>query len=91
MLELAKKNAAHYGAIRARLARAQAGNFGNYRELGEKTLELKIPVGPGYRVYCTLTNDAIVAVLANTKGPKKSQEADIKAAKKLAAEFWREL
>ena len=76
--------------IRAKIARALAGNLGQYRDLGDRTFELKIPQGPGYRVYCTLTEDFIVAVHANVKGPKKSQSADIQFAKKLVAEFWQE-
>jgi putative addiction module killer protein len=90
LLKLSKKNSRDYAVIRARLARAQTGNLGNYRDFGDKTLELKIPQGPGYRVYCTLTEDFIVAVHANVKGKKKSQTADIQFAKKLVTEFWEE-
>ena len=72
LLKLSKKSPRDYAVIRARLARAQAGNLGNYRDLGDKALELKIPQGPAYRVYCTLTDELLVAVHANVKGPKKS-------------------
>ncbi len=90
LLKLSKKASRDYAASRARLARAQVGNLGHYRDLGDKTLELKIPHGPGYRVYCTLTAEFIIAVHANVKGQKKSQSADIQLAKELVAEFWEE-
>jgi putative addiction module killer protein len=36
--------------IRARLARVQAGNFGDFKPLQEGVQELRIDHGPGYRV-----------------------------------------
>lgn len=36
--------------IRARLARVQAGNFGDFKPLQDGVQELRIHHGPGYRV-----------------------------------------
>ena len=68
LLKLFKKSIRDYVAIRARMDRAEAGNFGNYRKLGVRTIELKIPQGPGYRIYCVLTEDSIIAVHGWDKG-----------------------
>lgn len=64
--------------IRLRLDRLKLGNFGNFRSVGEGVCELKIDVGPGYRVYFGLTHDVIVLC----GGDKSSQESDIHEAKK---------
>jgi putative addiction module killer protein len=37
--------------IRQRIARVRLGNFGDTRSVGEGVQELRIPFGPGYRVY----------------------------------------
>jgi putative addiction module killer protein len=90
LLKLSRVSSRDYAKVRARLARAQVGNLGSYRKLGDKTIELKVTQGPGYRVYCTLTKSFIVVVHANRKGTPKSQNADIKLAKALVREFWQE-
>ncbi len=36
--------------IYTRIARAEAGNFGDHRPVGQSVFELRIDVGPGYRV-----------------------------------------
>lgn len=38
-------------AIYLRIKRAELGNFGEYKVLGEGVSEMKVDVGPGYRVY----------------------------------------
>ena len=45
--------------------------------------ELKIDYGPGYRVYYTQRGPVVVILLCG--GDKRTQDADIKRAKKLAA------
>jgi len=90
LLKLSKKAPKEYAQIRARLARVQSGNLGNYRDLGGRTIELKISRGAGYRLYCTITNSDIIVVFANIKGQKKSQNLEIQKAKALVNEFWAE-
>jgi len=46
-----------FDAITRRLSRLRAGNLGNHKSIGRKgsgplILELRIDVGPGYRIYC---------------------------------------
>lgn len=70
-----------------RLARLERGNPGNVAPVGEGVSELKIDLGPGYRVYFGQRGQELVIILAG--GDKSSQERDIKAAKKLWNE-WKE-
>jgi putative addiction module killer protein len=59
------------------------GNFGRHRRLTKKVSELKIDYGPGYRVYFTKRGPVVVILLC---GDKRTQDADIKKAVKLADE-----
>lgn len=66
--------------IFTRIARAESGNFGDHRSVGENVLELRIDVGPGYRVYYALDGSDIILLLVG--GDKSTQSKDIEAAKK---------
>ncbi|MCG1040621.1 MULTISPECIES: type II toxin-antitoxin system RelE/ParE family toxin [Burkholderiaceae] len=68
--------------VRLRLRQVQAGNFGDCEPVGEGVLELRVHVGPGYRVYCGRHGNALVILLCG--GDKRSQTADIRRAK----EYW---
>lgn len=68
--------------ILARIERLAAGNPGDVKPVGEGVSELRIDVGPGYRVYFTKQGREIVILLAG--GDKSSQAADIKTALRLA-------
>jgi len=68
--------------ILARVRRLQLGNPGDVEPVGEGVSELRIPYGPGYRIYFVTTDDAVVVLLAG--GDKKTQRRDIVKAKKLA-------
>ena len=61
------------------------GNPGNRRNLTEGVSELKIDVGPGYRVYDSLRGDALLLLLAG--GSKASQTKDIARALELNRQF----
>lgn len=74
-------------AIRMRLRRIEAGNFGDFKSVGEGVSELRIDVGAGYRVYFGRRGQDIVILLCG--GDKRSQEADIQNAKRYWAEFKR--
>ena len=69
-------------AIALRLARVASGNFGNTKIIGDGVSELRIFVGPGYRIYYTIRNNEIVILLCG--GDKSTQQNDIKQAKELA-------
>ena len=56
-------------AIKARLLRLQAGNFGDCKPLRAGVQELRIDKGPGYRVYLSRQGPVLVLLLCgNDKG-----------------------
>jgi len=65
--------------IMARLNRVRLGNFGDCKAAGEGVLELRMPFGPGYRVYFAREGEAVVLLLCG--GDKDSQQRDIERAK----------
>ena len=68
--------------IQVRVDRLVHGNPGSHRALREGVSELKIDVGPGYRVYFTERDGELIIVLAG--GDKSTQRRDIERAIKLA-------
>jgi putative addiction module killer protein len=58
------------------------GNPGQHRVLSGGVCDLKVDVGPGYRVYCTMRGGVLIALLAG--GDKSSQARDIRKAIGLA-------
>lgn len=72
-------------AVVARIRRIEvAGGFGTYRYLADGVFELKIKIGPGYRVYFGLQQGNVVLLLGG--GHKSSQNRDIRK----ATELWQE-
>lgn len=67
-----------------RLDRMKLGNFGLCEPVGEGVSEMKIDLGPGYRVYFGMIGRTIVLLLCG--GDKKSQSKDIRR----ALEFFRD-
>jgi putative addiction module killer protein len=70
--------------IQIRIRRLSLGNFGDVRPVGEGVGAMRIDYGPGYRVYFHQIGDFLVLLLVG--GDKKTQDADIAKAKKLAME-----
>ncbi|MGO9775582.1 MAG: type II toxin-antitoxin system RelE/ParE family toxin [Terracidiphilus sp.] len=70
--------------IQIRIRRLSLGNFGDAKPVGEGISELRIDYGPGYRVYFQQIGSLLVLLLVG--GDKKTQDADITKAKKLAKE-----
>jgi putative addiction module killer protein len=64
--------------IRARLARVQVGNFGDFRPLQDGVQELRIDHGPGYRVHLSRQGPLVVLLLCGSD--KSGQAATIKKA-----------
>ncbi len=71
--------------IKARIRRAEDGNFGDREPVGEGVSEMRIHYGPGYRVYFVQRRDEIVTLLA--EGDKSTQVKDIRTALNLAREL----
>jgi putative addiction module killer protein len=68
--------------IQVRVDRLVHGNPGQHRNLTDGVSELKIDVGPGYRIYYTERGGELIVLLAG--GDKSSQQNDIKTAVALA-------
>jgi putative addiction module killer protein len=68
--------------VQVRVDRLAHGNPGQHRVLTHGVCELKIDVGPGYRVYYTERAGILIVLLAG--GDKSSQPQDIKKAILLA-------
>lgn len=71
--------------IQARIDRAEDGNFGDHKSVGEGVSEMRIDYGPGYRVYYTLRDGMLIILLAG--GNKSSQTKDVKIAHELARQL----
>jgi putative addiction module killer protein len=71
--------------IASRIERLGRGNPGDVKPVGEGISEMRIPHGPGYRVYLKQTGKEIILLLCG--GDKSSQDRDIGRAKQLAAEL----
>jgi len=64
--------------VRIRINRAEKGNLGKCRSIGEGVRELVIDFGPGYRVYFGLDDDQVILLGG---GDKSTQSGDIERAK----------
>jgi putative addiction module killer protein len=71
--------------IQMRIDRAEDGNFGDSKPVGEGVSEMRIDYGPGYRVYYKRAGQEVVILLAG--GDKSTQEHDIKTALRIAREL----
>lgn len=73
--------------ILRRLDRLAQGNPGDVRPIGKGLSELRLDVGPGYRVYYAQDGDALILLLCG--GDKSTQQKDIELAHELA-DRWRD-
>lgn len=64
------------------LALAMHGHFGDSKQVAKSVIEVRIHVGPGYRVYLTQRGKRIILLLCG--GDKRSQKRDIEKAMELA-------
>lgn len=67
-----------------RLDRARGGNLGDVKSVGHHVYEMRVDVGPGYRLYYTQRGKTILLLLCG--GDKSTQSRDIKRATVLAQE-----
>ena len=67
--------------IAARIRSAEAGNFGDCAPVGDGISEMRIQVGPGYRLYYCRRGEVTYLLLC--AGDKSSQPKGIRKAKTL--------
>lgn len=80
------KDARGKARILRRLDRLAQGNPGDVRPIGKGLSELRVDVGPGYRVYYLRDRERLILLLCG--GDKSTQQKDISNAHELA-EQWR--
>jgi putative addiction module killer protein len=71
--------------IAARLRLAEAGSLGDWKSVGSGISEMRVDVGPGYRLYFTRRQNIIIVMLAG--GDKSTQARDMKRAQKILTEL----
>ena len=71
--------------ILRRIVSAENGNFGDCEAVGEGVSEMRIHIGPGYRVYFIRKGTTVYVLLCG--GDKASQKKDIRAAKQMARDI----
>lgn len=71
-------------AIVRRLRQAGQGNFGDHKNLGGELWEMRLHLGPGYRIYYSIHGDSLIIIVAG--GIKDSQSKDIQRARNIIAE-----
>lgn len=71
--------------IEARILRLSRGNPGDVRFVGFSVSEMRIHYGPGYRVYFTRRDGLVILLLCG--GDKRTQDADIRRAIEIAADW----
>ncbi len=67
--------------IVARLRLAEAGNLGDWKPVGGEVFEMRVDIGPGYRLYFTRKGSIFIVMLAG--GDKSTQARDIKRAQRI--------
>lgn len=78
------RDKANKARIFSRIDRLRVGNFGDCKGVGEGVFELRIHVGPGFRVYFGTVGTEVVLLLCG--GDKGSQSRDIAN----AIHYWQE-
>ena len=71
--------------VAVRIRRIEEGNFGDHGSVGRGVSELRVNVGPGYRVYYTIRRNTVIILLCG--GDKSSQQRDIRRAQQMATEI----
>lgn len=66
----------------ARLRKAQLGNLGDTKPVGDGVFEMRENFGPGWRFYYIQRGAVLIVMLGG--GDKSTQAADITEAKRLA-------
>ena len=71
--------------IAARVRMVEAGHLGDFKSVGQLVSEIRIDVGPGYRLYFTRRGKKSIVMLVG--GDKSTQKRDIKRAQAIALQL----
>jgi putative addiction module killer protein len=71
--------------IVARLRQAESGSLGDWAPVGGQVSEMRVHVGPGYRLYFRRRGGVLIIMLAG--GDKSTQARDTRRAHRIAAEL----
>ncbi len=71
--------------IARRLERAETGNLGDVKSVGGSVYEMRIDLGPGYRLYYTMRGNELIILLMGSD--KSTQQSDIDKAIEMAKEI----
>lgn len=71
--------------ILTRLDRLKRGNPGDHRNLAGGISELRLTVGPGYRIYYCQRGEELIIILCG--GDKSTQSSDIERVQRMAREI----
>lgn len=77
------KDGMTYRRLARRLEKAQQGNLGDVKPVGEGVFEMREHFGPGWRMYYVQRGEVLIVMLGG--GEKSTQAADIAKAVRLAA------
>jgi putative addiction module killer protein len=79
------KDASVRARVQLRIDRVESGNFGDSKSLGSGLHELRIYVGPGFRIYYAMLESTGALLLCG--GDKSRQSSDIEPAKLYLREY----
>jgi putative addiction module killer protein len=71
--------------ILTRLDSVRLGNLGDWKAIGGALRELRVHIGPGYRLYFVQRQNVVILLLCG--GSKSTQARDIERAKRLLKEI----
>lgn len=71
--------------IAARIRLAELGTLGDWQPVGGNVSEMRVDLGPGYRLYFTRRGKTNIVMLLG--GDKSSQKRDIRRAQRIARDL----
>lgn len=84
---IALRDAAGAERILKRIRRVRSGNLGDFKPVGGGVLELRVDVGPGYRIYFAKDGARLILLLCG--GDKSTQHRDIARAQSYWQDYLR--
>lgn len=82
---LSLRDAGTRSRVEKRIVKLRRGNPGDFKFVGEGVYELRLDIGPGYRIYFAFSGRRLVLLLCG--GDKSTQPSDIANAQKYWADY----